>query len=1308
MPNPEAIMPSALTLAYLASLAVAVSLVCGLGLLAARVCRSGSAPLRHGVLVWTMTLVLLSPAAVWLAQRNGLALVRLSIAGQSSSHATAITDSHATTSADAGMPAKLPSPFGTGAGGERMAGLDQQLQEFIAESSLPGYLPEGAGVDAPVPPEESSFAVGEASRVGRQRTPLAWWQVGGSLAAWLWAVGATAGLLRLGWGYAALARFCRRLVPLADPRQKLLVHEAADALGLRRLPAVYTSRLAGVPISIGLFRPVIVLPEPMPREHDQQQLQAVLLHEMAHVARRDHWVGVGQRIAAAMFWWNPLVHWASDQISELREEICDNHVIKIQGGGQRLARVLVNLAAQVADVPLLPSTVGILEPRLAGLTGRVTRLLNKERNMETRMNLRSRLFLLTCGVVALIGMTKVGGLRLADAQSVAKPNDDAGDATNPTGAQDGRFDFQGQVLDPDSKPLAGANVYLVFYTNFTHPKLPPPKARATTGTDGKFHFTMEQSEFDDWRAAHPWGILDDVSFRNDSRIVVQAAGYGPVWQPAFIFDQTGDFRQRMLQTYPEDAADIGEKHKPVLRLVKDDVPLIGRVLDTNGQPISGVKISVAGIQPVKNEDLTDWLSTAQGKDASQVKLMKYTSIKRVGGGSFTDGAISAEVLPPIMPTATTDADGRVCLTGIGRERLAMLRIEGPGIESACMVNARTRPGPSLKIPYQIHWHPEEITYYGATFDHVARASVPIVGTVRDKQSGKPLPGVTIQAHKLSDNPTKSFVAAYYLRATSDAEGHFRLTGMSIGKGSELLAVPPQGQPYLMSKKTIDVTIESDSVQADFELRRGVLIRGRVTDAKTGAAVQDCTVDYYVFHNNPYYKETPGFDGASQVVGPYMTDNEGRYTVPGLPGRGIVAVRVFPTRPTGYPLRVGVEKIPELSKAGGKYNKLAPAPLYLGTTNALALVDPAEGTETFELDFQLDPGQMLTGTLLDPEGKPLNGAHYRGATESGAWTLLYSAQFSVHGYRPDKQRTLLFVQLDRKLSGSTVLKDEQKGTLTVQLQPWAGVTGRLVDTDGKPIAGVELQDKHLPTNLWVKGPDGEHSRINESYLTDTDGRFCIQGLAPGLKYRPRVFDKKAGKFLSMGTFEVTLEPGEAKDLGDIKITPSIRAKIATPAPAAVDASRWQMTLQLDAPNLDPPVVQYAILDKDPVPGFKARVARQRSFQKRQLEMHAGDPLRVQAIRNACRTVNWNFAFRDVTGHDMYLLKSTQSGGPIMTSDAPGGKKWVVTKTVQIDGKPTCWCIPVEVKKGKEVAVTLSESNSFDLEGTFQSAMKGDAE
>ncbi len=421
MPGLEAIMRLSESVSYLVNLAVAVSLACGVGLWTARLCRHGSAPLRHGVLLGTLVLVLLSPAAVWLAERNGLALVWVTISSPANAQAASMVDPKPS--------AELPSLIGRGTGGESVAPLNKRGPDFAGKSPHPNPLPRregtnatasllrGEGTGATASSLRSLSAVGGATVVVRKSAPAsAWWQLVGSIVALLWAMGTALGLLRLGWGYAALARFCRRLDPLLEPRQKLLVHQAADAVGLRKLPPVFLSRWAGVPVSIGLLRPAIVLPEGMPRETNEDQLQAVLLHEMAHIARHDHWVGVGQRMAAVLFWWNPLVHWACDEISDLREEICDNYVVLVQGEGQRLARILVDLAARVGTRPLLPSTIGALEPRLAGLTGRVTRLLDKERNMETRMNLRSKVLVFACGLAVLIGMASIGGLRLAYAQ----------------------------------------------------------------------------------------------------------------------------------------------------------------------------------------------------------------------------------------------------------------------------------------------------------------------------------------------------------------------------------------------------------------------------------------------------------------------------------------------------------------------------------------------------------------------------------------------------------------------------------------------------------------------------------------------------------------------------------------------------------------------------------------------------------------------------------------------------------------------------------------------------------------------------
>ena len=72
------------------------------------------------------------------------------------------------------------------------------------------------------------------------------------------------------------------------------------------------------------------------------------------------------------------------------------------------------------------------------------------------------------------------------------------------------------------------------------------------------------------------------------------------------------------------------------------------------------------------------------------------------------------------------------------------------------------------------------------------------------------------------------------------------------------------------------------------------------------------------------------------------------------------------------------------------------------------------------------------------------------------------------------------------------------------------------------------------------------------------------------------------------------------------------------------------------------------------------------------------------------------FRAVHGNNLSLLiqhsdKDFPGSGAGIRSNGPAGKKWVVTKTVHLDGKPpVCWCIPVEVKKGEQVEVTLESA------------------
>jgi hypothetical protein len=83
------------------------------------------------------------------------------------------------------------------------------------------------------------------------------------------------------------------------------------------------------------------------------------------------------------------------------------------------------------------------------------------------------------------------------------------------------------------------------------------------------------------------------------------------------------------------------------------------------------------------------------------------------------------------------------------------------------------------------------------------------------------------------------------------------------------------------------------------------------------------------------------------------------------------------------------------------------------------------------------------------------------------------------------------------------------------------------------------------------------------------------------------------------------------------------------------------------------------------------------------------------------VAWNAGFQKVTGDNLWLLTNP---GNVLTSNAPAGKKWVIAKTVRIKEQPVCWSIPIEVKIGKPVNVTLNKSNTLDLRTPYNDVMR----
>ena len=126
--------------------------------------------------------------------------------------------------------------------------------------------------------------------------------------------------------------------------------------------------------------------------------------------------------------------------------------------------------------------------------------------------------------------------------------------------------------------------------------------------------------------------------------------------------------------------------------------------------------------------------------------------------------------------ATTDIDGRFRLEGIGRERVAGLALSGPTIVTED-VYAMTRTGPAVRPVGWEGLEPGARSYRGARFEHAAAPCLPIVGTVRDVETGRPIAGVKVRGEVESVEGQASHPGA---STTTDDQGRYVLTGLPPG------------------------------------------------------------------------------------------------------------------------------------------------------------------------------------------------------------------------------------------------------------------------------------------------------------------------------------------------------------------------------------------------------------------------------------------------------------------------------------------------------------------------------------------------
>jgi RNA polymerase sigma factor (sigma-70 family) len=699
------------------------------------------------------------------------------------------------------------------------------------------------------------------------------------------------------------------------------------------------------------------------------------------------------------------------------------------------------------------------------------------------------LMLVLCGLGASLGL-----LARSSAEAPAAPAAPAAAVGKPPaqGEAEGICTFAGRVLDPDGKPVAGARVMLQqrrwpgesadFY----------PKAGVTTGT------TDAQGRFRFFGAVH----LNAPSRARPPLLTLTAHVPGSRHGPA--------------ATVTARSAD--ELKDCTLRLVKDDVPIRGRILNLEGKPIPAVTVRPVAVVANAANDLGRLVKAIETNTRADLPSEQQTNI------------VFSAAEAGLTQTARTDPEGKFTLSGFGRERIVVLRLDGPTIET-CLLNAMTRRAPAVRATRprgglgppggDANRNATYVFANGATFDFAAGPGIVVEGVVRDQDTRRPLAGVAV-GHEIANDSVGW--AEEELTTTTDDSGRYRLVGLSRlfvqgFRDRAIEFVPPPGQPYLPAGFSPLASKLDEPVKLDVGLKRATLIKGRVTDKATGRPVQ-AVVTYFAFRDNPNLRTVKGFVG-SQVV---SSKKDGSFTLVVLPGRGIVAAKTDEMRRGTYLNGQRGNTITGLFNARIGAFVTAPYTCAPAQFDTLVGIEPGAkaDADSAVCEVRLDPGKTVKGTILDPDGKPLAGVSIRGPLLYVSIGDLPSAAFTIPAVNPDKPAAYFF-EHKKKLAAAVLLKGNEAEGFTLKLKPTATITGRLVTEDGEPIRNGFIDGRLEAGQLnMTQGWNGFFWS-----QTGGDGRFKIEGLLP---------EVKLGAFLQADNLfaNLTLKPGEIRNLGDRKV------------------------------------------------------------------------------------------------------------------------------------------------------------------------------
>jgi protocatechuate 3,4-dioxygenase beta subunit len=525
------------------------------------------------------------------------------------------------------------------------------------------------------------------------------------------------------------------------------------------------------------------------------------------------------------------------------------------------------------------------------------------------------------------------------------------------------------------------------------------------------------------------------------------------------------------------------QYQPLTLDLRPAARIQGRLLDPAGKPLSGLRVEVAGIMPLRQ----------------QVQVTMHPD-------GYDNRSGDALVLghSQFAPSAATDADGRFAIDGLPHGMQLSLRVADERFVSEAITVATTEE-PQAASTAGAGSELRTIPIYTGPFTVTLQPGHRLGGQVLLTGSGKPAAGAGVSLY------VQPAIASFD-PVTADAEGRYAFAGLPAGNYF-LYAVLPRDVLYLST--TVRGAVSSGkAAQQDVHLIAGIPVSGKVVDQETGRGVAGAVLSY-----QPAERASRGPSSAHFSPGG-TSGPDGTFHIAVPPGKGQLRVHSAPGYVTAPPQPV-----------------LTPG--QTDTNRSIAAVDAHPDQPVRGLTLALERGLTVEGRIVDPQGKPVPGAS---VGRQISWSVLSletftdaAGRFTLTGLDPGKPHDLEIVDRPHKLAAKSTLavRPDRKKTVSVdiQLQPAASVVGRVVDEEKKPIPDALIQPQQHRTflNSTAGVETTTISAAGPSTVTDREGRYTLDTLVSGNRYQMQA---SAAGFTTQHSPAFDAQPGQTWQAPDL--------------------------------------------------------------------------------------------------------------------------------------------------------------------------------